>query len=70
MELPLDVLVHNELMGMKGTRGRLLRIHDRQYEVVCRFGDKEHRMLLPMQTTALIQSEPEPEAGDLLEVER
>ena len=70
MEIPQEVLVHNELMGMKGTRGRLVRISERTYEVICRFGDHEHRVLLPVQGTALIQSEAEETADELPEIER
>ena len=70
MEVPTKVLVHNELVGMKGTRGQLLAIHERFYEVICRFGDKQHRILLPMQSTVLIQSDPEPVPDETVEIER
>lgn len=70
MEVPIKVLVHNELVGMKGTRGQLLAIHERHYEVTCRFGDKQHRILLPMQSTVLIQSDPEPVPEEVVEIER
>ena len=71
MELPAEVLIHNEQLGMKGAPGKLIAFSDRgYYEVNCAFGDKMHRVLLPIQSTALIAREAEapPEAG--LEIER
>jgi len=61
MELPAQVMVHNELMGMKGNRATLLQISpDGYYELNLRLpGDKVHRVLLPIGATALIATEPE-----------
>ena len=70
MEIPQEVLVHNELMGMKGTRAMLLRVGERSYEIVCRFGDKRHRMLMAVQGTVLIRSEAEEPEEELPEIER
>lgn len=70
MELPSDILIHNDLLGMKGTRGRLLQIAEGYYEVVYRFGGQIHRVLLPIGQTAIIRSEPEPESGETIEIER
>jgi hypothetical protein len=70
MELPTEVLIHNELLGMKGSRGKLIAISaDGYFEVNCAFGDKVHRVLLPIRSTVLIAREPEepPIAG--LEIE-
>ncbi len=71
MELPAEVLIHNEQLGMKGTRGKLIAVSaDGYYELNCSFGEKVHRVLLPIRSTALISREPEepPVAG--LEIER
>jgi len=55
MELPTDVLIHNELLGMKGARGRLLQLgREGYYEVNCQFGDRIHRVLLPVNSTVVI----------------
>ena len=71
MELPAEVLIHNELLGMKGAAGKLIAVSgDGYFEVNCDFGDKTHRVLLPVRSTVLIAREPEepPVAG--LEIER
>lgn len=70
MELPADVMIHNGIMGLKGTRGVLLRI-DAQgfYEVNLAFGERRHRTLLPIGETVIIHRLPEEEAALLPEVE-
>jgi len=72
MELPSEVLIHSDILGVKGGKGTLLKIDpEGYYEVNCRFGDKLHRTLFPIQATVLIFQEPEAVvvAGDL-EIER
>jgi hypothetical protein len=72
MELPSEVLIHNETVGLKGSRGTLLQVSPLgYYEANVQFGDRLHRVLLPIARTALIQQRPEetPEAGEL-EIER
>ena len=72
MELPAEVLIHNETVGMKGSRGRLLTISPQgYYEANVSFGDRLHRVLLPIESTVIIQQEAEEaptEEG--LEIER
>lgn len=71
MELPAEVLIHNELLGMKGSRGMLLQVSSHgYYELNCRFGEKSHRVLLPISSTILIHREPEPTPVEGLEIER
>jgi hypothetical protein len=70
MEIPQDVLIHNEILGMKGAPGRLLRVTETSYELLCDFGDKSHRVLLPLAGTVLIQSEAEEPETELPEIER
>ncbi len=72
MEIPTDVLIHNELLGMKGARGVLIRSSpEGYYEVNVRFGDHTHRVLLPTVASVLIAAEPEPTVGEQVgEVER
>lgn len=71
MEVPNDVLIHNELLGLKGSRASLVRIApEGYYEVNLRFGNNTHRVLLPMVGTVLIAAEPEPVVGESVEVER
>ena len=71
MEIPNEVLIHNELLGLKGARGTLIRIApEGYYEVNLRFGSNIHRVLLPIEESVVIAAEPEPSAGDQVEVER
>jgi hypothetical protein len=72
MELPAEVMVHNEQLGMKGTRAVLLQIHPGgYYELNVKFGERTHRVLLPIPTTAVTAREPEPAAeGMAVEIER
>ena len=70
MEVPRQVMIHNETLGLKGASGMLVRIAEEgYYEVNLRFGDNTHRVLLPIQATALIAGEAEV-VGETVEVER
>ena len=71
MEIPSEVLIHNELLGLKGTRGTVIRIApEGYYEVNLKFGNNTHRVLLPTVATVLINAEPETLATGSVEVER
>lgn len=60
MEVPAEVLIHSEILGMKGGRGTLLAISPHgYYEVNLRFGDRLHRVLLPIDRTVVIGQSPE-----------
>lgn len=55
MELPAEILIHNEVLGMKGKAATLLGIHmEGYYEVLISFGESDHRVLLPIAQTVLI----------------
>ena len=70
MEVPRQVMIHNETLGLKGAPGMLVRIAgEGYYEINLRFGDKIHRVLLPIHATAVISADPEV-AGGQVEVER
>ncbi|HVS66008.1 MAG TPA: hypothetical protein VMT85_21175 [Thermoanaerobaculia bacterium] len=71
MEIPADVLVHNDTLNLKGVAARLLRVNDGYYEINLQFGGNLHRVLLPVARTVLIQQEPEPNVvADAAEIER
>lgn len=72
MELPAEVLIHSPALGMKGSPGTLLQVSPHgYYEANVRFGDRVHRVLLPIADTALIAAEPEEAVGGVgLEIER
>ena len=73
MDLPVEVLIHNPTVGLKGTRGTLLSVSEIGFfEVRCELGSRIHRILLPVGQTALIFAEADesPEATLDVEVER
>jgi len=73
MELPVPVLIHNELLGLKGASGLLIQIYPEGFYLVSTtFGSKIHRLQLPISQTVLILEEPEEEAlaGEPIEIER
>jgi len=71
MELPAEVLVHNEILGLKGTKGRLLNIGpEGYYELNLSFGERTHRVLMPVERTVVIASSPEAEFSAGEEIER
>lgn len=72
MELPAEVLIHNAILGLKGSQGTLLQVSPHgYYEANVRFGERLHRVLLPIAATAVIARDAEetPSAG-ALEIER
>ena len=71
MELPSDVLIHNELLGLKGGRGSLIRVaSEGYYEVNLVFGQNQHRVLLPIHSTVVIHQEAEDSVQADFEIER
>jgi hypothetical protein len=72
MEVPSEVLIHNDLLGLKGVKGRLLTIaREGYYEVNMSFGgDRVHRVLLPMGRTVVIAERPEETTVTERDVER
>jgi hypothetical protein len=73
LDFPTDVLIHSELLGMKGGRGTLLQVSRHgYYEVNVKFGERLHRVLLPVSGTVLIHQNPEEAVatGEGLEIER
>jgi len=71
MEVPAAVLIHNAILNLKGTKADLIRISDEgYYEMNVPFGEKTHRVLLPICETVVIQLEAE-ELGEVdFEIER
>ena len=73
MELPVPVLIHNELLGLKGAAGALIQIYPEGFYLVSTaFGSKIHKVQLPISQTVLIVEEPEEEAvaSEPIELER
>ncbi len=60
MDLPAEVLLHNELLGIKGGKGSLIAVSAHGfYEVKIKFGEKIHRVFLPIASTVVIMRDPE-----------
>jgi hypothetical protein len=72
MDLPAEVKIHNDLLGIKGRDGRLIAVQpEGYYEVTATLGEREHRLLLPIASTVLIATEAEDGwDGPRVEVER
>lgn len=71
MELPAEIMIHNELLGIKGGKGTLVAVNPAGfYETKYGFGAKTHLVLFPIQTTVIIFSEPEPDVEPGIEIER
>jgi hypothetical protein len=71
MEIPAEVLVHDQILGLKGTRGTVLRVStEGYYELNLQFGERLHRVLLPIASTAIIQRDPEERTESEMEIER
>jgi hypothetical protein len=71
MEIPAEVMIHNETLGLKGARARLLQVSAQgYYEALVVFGDKSHRVLLPIADTVVIAATAEPVVVPGVDVER
>jgi hypothetical protein len=72
MDTPCEVLIHNDLLGLKGAKATLLAISPAGgfYEVNLFFGDRRHRTLLPIGRSIVIAAEPEEQVATVGEIER
>ena len=71
MDLPADVQIHNDIMGLKGVKGTLIMVNPHGFfEVNLNFGQNIHRVLLPVDRTAIVFMEPQPVFEADVEIER
>lgn len=71
MDLPAEVQIHNELLGIKGGKGTLVMVSPHGfYEVKCHFGPNLHKVLLPIENTVIVFREPEAQFDSAIEIER
>jgi hypothetical protein len=71
MEIPSEVLVHCDLLGLKGAKARLLGVSPHgYYEVNVQYGDRRHRTLLPVTRTIIISTDAEESSESATEIER
>ncbi len=73
MDLPAEVQIHNELLSLKGAKATLVAVSPHGfYEINLTFKGSSniHRVFLPVQATAVIFREPEPQYEAGIEIER
>lgn len=62
MDMPKDVFVYSQILGLSGTQGTLLAIRpEGYYELRLVSKGRPHLALLPITQTGLVVVEPEPE---------
>lgn len=71
MDLPAEVQISNELIGMKGGKATLVAINKEGfYELRIAFNGRPHKVLLPTASTAVVFRQPEAEFAADVEIER
>ncbi len=67
MEVDSQIRVYNDALGVKGAKGRLIKIHHEAgyYEVALEVKDRYYQALLPIGTTVILAAEPIPEIEQL-----
>lgn len=71
MDLPAEVQMSNEQLGVKNQKATLVSISPHgYYEMRLGFNNRQHKVLVPIQETAIIFREPEPEYAMEMEIER
>lgn len=70
IEREAAIKIYNETLGVKGARGRLVRVvAEGFYEVLLEAQGKHYTTLLPIPSTVILAAEPELEVASI-EVER
>ncbi len=70
MELPSEVLVYSDILGLSGTKGTLVAIRPEGcYELRLISKGNLHQVLLPVQRTGIVFAEPEVETERVGDIE-
>ena len=70
IEREAAIKIYNEALGVKGAKGRLVRVAEEGfYEVTLESGGRNYTTLLPIASTVVLAAEPEEEIPPI-EVER
>ena len=70
IEREAAIKVYSETLGVKGAKGRLVRVSPEGfYEVILESNGRFYTSLLPIQSTVILAAEPEEEVATI-EVER
>ncbi|MEM1177540.1 MAG: hypothetical protein AAGM22_04295 [Acidobacteriota bacterium] len=71
MDLPAEVQITNEELGIKNGKGTLVAISPHGfYELRLSFNNRQHKVLVPISRTSMIFRQPEPEFASEIEIER
>lgn len=70
MDLPAEIQMSNEQLGVKNQKATLVSISPHgYYEMRLSFNNRQHKVLVPITETSIIFREPEPEY-EAMEIER
>ena len=71
MDLPAEVQITNDELGIKNGKGTLVAISPHgYYELRLTFNQRQHKVLVPIAGTSIIFRQPEPEFAAEIEIER
>jgi len=71
IEREASIRIYNELLGAKGSKGKLVRVASEGFfEVAIDYQDGPHTTLLPIASTVIVAAEPEVVVAELDGVER
>lgn len=71
MDLPAEVQISNDQLGVKNQKATLVTISPHgYYELRLAFNNRQHKVLVPVQNTSIIFRDPEPEFPTDMEIER
>lgn len=71
MDLPAEVQISNDQLGIKGGKGTLVMISPHgYYELRLTFNNRQHKVLVPIDQTSIIFRQPEAEFPPDVEIER
>ncbi len=71
MDLPAEVQISNDQLAIKNQKATLVSIHGQGFfELRMGFNNRQHKVLVPIQSTSIIFRDPEPEFPTDLEIER
>lgn len=71
MDMPQEVFVYSQILGLSGTQGTLIAIRSEgYYELRLVSKGRPHLALLPVTQTGLVAVEPEPEIAMESAIER
>lgn len=71
MDLPANVQISNDQLGVKNQKATLVTVSAHgYYELRLGFNSRQHKVLVPIQSTAIVFRDPEPEFASDMEIER